>query len=158
MATKKRLWLIRLLVVAALLAVCGVMMIIGRGHTVYFDNKTYDPEGVNIAAHQRIDVYVNSERVAKLNKRDRGMATWIGQRFTMKLVDTAKKGEEPQEITLSLALPYGWDGIVVNLPALLSKDPVIDKDQYLTEFVSVAPVEEEAEEPALTDEFGLGDF
>ena len=38
----KRRWLFRIGMILLLVAVAACMMIIGRGHTVYFDNKTIE--------------------------------------------------------------------------------------------------------------------
>ena len=42
---KSTMILIRVLALVLVLALAGAMMIIGRGHTVYFDNKTIEYEG-----------------------------------------------------------------------------------------------------------------
>ena len=42
---KKNIILFRVLAVAALLVIAAAMMWIGRGHTVYVDNKTFEYEG-----------------------------------------------------------------------------------------------------------------
>ena len=85
----KKQWIARILTVAVLLGIAAVMFVIGRGHTVYFDNKTAEYNGTQYSAFQRVNVTVNGERVAKLSKRDRGMATWIGQDFKMEQIDGA---------------------------------------------------------------------
>ena len=42
---KKRTLFFRLGAIAILLAIAAVMMVIGRGHTVYFDNKKLEVNG-----------------------------------------------------------------------------------------------------------------
>ena len=44
-ANKTRRLLFRLGTVLILISICAVMMIIGRGHTVYFDNKQLEYNG-----------------------------------------------------------------------------------------------------------------
>ena len=85
------------------------------------------------------------------------MSTVIGQKFEMKLVNTVNKGDEPQEVTVSLSLPYGWDGIVINVPGYLAGLP---EDAWMTEFISAPePVTEEDEEPGTgEDEIPMGDI
>ena len=151
----KKKWIARACTAVVLLAIAAVMFVIGRGHTVYFDNKTAEYNGTEYTAFQRVNVTVNGERVAKLSKRDRGMSTWIGQHFQMELEVTANKGDEPQVIPVSITLPYGMDGIIINLPELVAGLP---QDAWLSEFVATVPVEEEIEEVNTEDDMGLGDF
>ena len=150
----KKKWIARIGTVAVLLIIAAVMLVIGRGHTVYFDNKTAEYNGTEYPAFQRVNVTVNGERVAKLSKRDRGMATWIGQNFKMELEVTANKGDDPKVIPVSIRLPYGLDGIVVNLPELVAGLP---QEVWQSEFVPMIPVEE-LEEEIITEDDMLGDF
>ncbi len=150
----KKQWIARILTVAVLLGIAAVMFVIGRGHTVYFDNKTAEYNGTQYSAFQRVNVTVNGERMAKLSKRDRGMATWIGQDFKMELEVTENKGDDPKIIPVSIKLPYGMDGIVVNLPELVAGLP---QEVWQSEFVPVATVEEPEEEVIPEDDM-LGDF
>lgn len=149
----KRRTLFIALTVLALAAVAACMMVIGRGHEIYLDNKTLEGyEGQDYKAFDRVVVTVKGEEVAKLGKRERGSAIWIGQSFKMTLEITEKKGEEPVVKEISLKLPYDMDGIVVNLPALLAGLP---EEAWLSEFVPAvteAPVEED---PVIDDGFGL---
>ena len=156
---KTRSLLFRLGTVLVLIGICAWMMIVGRGHTVYFDNKKLEYEGETYEPPYKITVFVKDEQVANLNKKDRGMATTIGQNFRMTLrVMQEKKGEETEE-TYDIKLPYDLDGIVINLPGYLAGLP---EDAWMSEFVSLATtVEEETEEVPGTDEFTmdeLGDF
>jgi len=121
MKAKTRRILFSLLLVLVLAAVAAVMMGIGRGHTVYFDNKTLeDYQGQEYKAFEKVIVTVKDEQVAKLAKRDRGMSIWIGQNFKMILEVTREKGGESEIHEIDLKLPYSVDGIVINLPALLA--------------------------------------
>ena len=159
MSSKMRSLLFRLGTVLILVGICAWMMIVGRGHTVYLDNKKLEYEGETYEPPYKITVIVKDEQVAKLNKKDRGMATTIGQNFRMTLrIMKEKKGEETEE-TYDIKLPYDLDGIVVNLPGLMAGLP---EEAWMSEFVSLATtVEEETEEVPGTDEFTmdeLGDF
>ena len=151
---KGKTLIIRLAVLAVAAALAAVMMVIGRGHTLYFDNKTIeDYQGQEYKAFERVVVTVKGEEVAKLGKRERGMATWIGQDFKMVLEITEKKGDEPRIEEISIQLPYGVDGVVINLPAYLAGLP---EDAWFSEFVPM--VEEEPGEedlPGEGDEFSL---
>ncbi len=140
----KRMLLFRLGTVLVLAAICACMMVIGRGHTVYIDNKTLEYEGQTYEACYRATVYVNGEKLTKLGKRERGMATNIGQSFEMTLGIMEKKGDEEKPVDVRIQLPYSMDGIIVNVPGYLAGLP---QDAWLTEFVSV-PSEAEMQEEA----------
>lgn len=127
------------------------MMIIGRGHTVYFDNKSLEYDGKTFETPYRIDVYVKGERVARLSAGERGMATWIGQNFKMDLEITQTKGGEKSASSHSVKLPYNMDGIIINLPAYLAGLP---EDAFLEQFVPVVQVEATEEVPII-DEFEI---
>lgn len=152
---KARKLLIRLAVLAVLVAVGLSMTVIGRGHTIYLDNKTIeDYGGQEYKSLNHVNVTVKGEQAAKLDARERGMATWIGQNFKMTLEVTREKGGETEIREISLKLPYDMDGIIINLPAVLAGLP---EDAWLTEFIPTPTVEDEDEEPVLGDEFSLGE-
>ena len=156
---KTRQLLFRLGTILILIGICAVMMVIGRGHTVYFDNKTLEYEGQTYEAPYKIKVFVKDEQVANLKARERGMATTIGQNFAMTLEITQEKGGDEVTETYSFKLPYNMDGIVVNLPAYLAGLP---EEAWMSEFVPVATESSsEDEEVPSGDEFemeDLGDF
>ena len=151
----KRKIVFSLLLVLVLAGIAAAMMVIGRGHTVYFDNKTVeDYNGQEYKSFEKVVVTVKGENVAKLAKRERGMATWIGQNFKMTLEITEKKGDEPRTQEVSIKLPYSVDGIVVNLPAYLAGLP---EEAWYSEFVPMVKEEPDEEEtPGEGDDFGLG--
>ena len=151
---EKRKLIFRVGALLLVLLIAAAMMVTGRGHTVYFDNKTIEYNGQSCEAYQKVEVFVKDERVAKLSKRDRGMATWIGQNFKMELEVTANKGDDPKVIPVSIRLPYSLDGIVVNLPELVAGLP---QEVWQSEFVPMIPVEE-LEEEIITEDDMLGDF
>ena len=152
MKSKRRL-LFRLGAIAILLGIAAWMMVIGRGHTVYFDNKKLEYNGETYDTPYKVEVYVGEERVAKLYDKERGMATWIGQNFEMTLVITQEKGGDETTQTYAVKLPYSMDGVVINLPGYLAG---LGQDAYISEFVPIA-TEETAEEEALLpgDEFAI---
>lgn len=156
--SKTRRLLFRLGTVLILVGICVWMMIVGRGHTVYFDNKKLEYEGETYEPPYKITVYVKDEQVAKLNKKDRGMATTIGQNFSFTLqIMKEKKGEETEE-TYEIKLPYSIDGIVINLPGFLAGLP---EEAWMSEFVPLVTASEEDTEVPSGDEFeieGLDDF
>ena len=153
MKSKRRIMFI-LLAVLALAAVAAWMMVIGRGHTVYLDNKTLeDYQGQEYKAYERVVITVKDEKPIKLGKRERGSAIWIGQDFKMTVEITEKKGDDPVVKEVSIKLPYSVDGIVVNLPAYLAGLP---EEAWYSEFVPVV-TETPDEEPGAGDEFSMGD-
>ncbi len=153
---KRRKWIFRGCALLAVLLLAGCMFIVGRGHTVYIDNKTLEYNGETYSALQRVEVYQGEERLSRLAKRERAMATNIGQSFEMRLINTVNKGDEPTETVVKLALPYGWDGIVVNVPGYLAGLP---QEAWMTQFIPAPEqVSEEEEEEAIGDEIPMGDF
>ena len=142
--------------IVLLIAIAVCMMIIGRGHTIYFDNKTLEYEGTKYEAVRRINVNVNGEQVAKLSKKERGMATFTGQKFSFDIEIIREKNGPSEMRTFNIEVPYTMDGIVVNLIGMIEGLP---QDAWMSEFVPVA-TEETEEEPAEGDEFdtGLEDF
>ena len=142
---KLRQILMRLAFVAVLLAIAGVMLVIGRGHTVYIDNKTLTWGDETYTTPYKAVVYVKGAEVAKLYNRERGMSTWIGQNFRMTLALTQEKGGEEETREISVTLPYSMDGVILNLPGLLAGLP---REAWLTEFVAVPSAAEMEEEPA----------
>lgn len=138
--------------IALLLLIAGTMFIVGRGHTVYMDNKTIEYEGQTYTAFYKTVVSVDGKQVAKLSAKERGMATCIGQKFTMTLEITETKGGAEETVTITIRLPLNMDGIIINLPALLAGLP---EEAYLTEFI-IIPVEPNAgDEEIITDEFDV---
>ena len=145
--------LFRVGAVVILIAICAVMMVIGRGHTVYIDSKKLEYDGQTYPAPYKVVITVDGEQIAKLYDKERGMTTCIGQKLTMTLEITQEKGGEETISTHTLTLPYGMDGIAINLPAYLAGLP---EEAYLSEFQVALPEESEAPSDDLpTDEFGM---
>ena len=150
---KKRTLIIRLVVVALLVALAYAMTIIGRGHTVYLDAKKIEYNGTEYKPAYKTEVYVNGERIAKLYDKERGMSTCVGSKFTMTLKITDVKGGDETEATYTLSLPQSMDGVIINLPAYLAGLP---EDVYMSEFIPAPDTEETTDETAAEgDEFGL---
>lgn len=151
----KRSLLFKLGALIILAGICVLMAIIGRGHTVFFDNKKIEYEGVEYTTPYKIVVTVNGEQAGKLYDKERGKAIWIGQDFRMTLNVTEEKGGDEYTCNVSLKLPYNMDGVIINLPALLNGLP---KEAYLSEYVAAQTEDTGADEEIVTDEFALGDF
>ena len=151
----KRKWIFRSCTLLVVLLIAALMFVVGRGHTVYIDNKTLEYNGETYNALQKVEVWVNGERLSKLSKRDRTMTTTIGNNFQMKLINTVNKGDEPTEVTMNLSLPYGWDGILVNIPGYLANLP---QEAWMTEFIIEPTPPEEGEEEPGEDEIPTAEF
>ena len=156
---KSRRLLFRILLIVVLVAIAGVMMVIGRGHTVYFDNKTVEYQGTTYEAPYKIKIHVGNnadgDALSKLYENERASADQIGQKITVTLIVTQEKGgDEEAPVTYTIPLPYGMDGPIINLPAYLAGLP---EEAYLSEFIPV--VTEEPEETVVIDDgMGMGDF
>lgn len=148
----KRRILLSACAVLVLVAIAGAMLVIGRGHTMYFDNKELEYDGQTYEPIRRINVLVNGEQVAKLSDGDRGMATFTGQTFSFDIVAIREKGGEEEPYSFTVKVPYGQDGIIVNLLGMIEGLP---EEAWMSEFIPVA-VEEEEDEEIITDEFDMG--
>lgn len=150
MKDKKRFF-IRLATVLVLIGIAVLMYFLGRGHTVYFDNKKLEYDGVTYDTPYKVEVYVGGERVAKLYDKERGSSICIGANFKMELKVTQEKGGTETEETYSIKLPYDKDGVIVNLPGLMAGLP---EDAWMSEFISTEEAQPEDEE-VVTDEFSM---
>ena len=139
----------RLGAVLLLVVIAACMMVIGRGHTVYVDNKSIDFDGETFAPYYRATVYVNGERLSKLQPRERTSAANIGQSFSMTLELIKEKGGETETVDIALKLPYNMDGIIVNIPGYMAGLP---EEAWMTEFVSVPTEAEMQDEEIPTEE------
>ena len=56
----KRKWIIRACALLVILVIAAVMFVVGRGHTVYIDNKTLEYSGETYEALQKSEVWVGA--------------------------------------------------------------------------------------------------
>ena len=150
MKDKKRFF-IRLATVLVLIGIAVLMYFLGRGHTVYIDNKKLEYNGTTYDTPYKVEVYVGGERIAKLYDKERGSSICIGANFKMELKVTQEKGGTETEETYSIKLPYDKDGLIVNLPGLMAGLP---EDAWMSEFISTEEAQPEDEE-VVTDEFSM---
>ena len=167
--TSNRRLIFQLAAVVVLIVIADAMTIVGRGHTVYLDNKKLEYNGKTYDTPYKVVVLVDGEQVAKLYDRERGSATCIGQKFTVTLEITEKKGgklELTVEVmqqkggsettqTYTVPLPKNMDGIIINLPAYLAG---LGEDAYLTEFIPSPDAEIVEEDTPSGDDFGMDDM
>ncbi len=149
----KRKLLFRVGAILIILVIAACMFVIGRGHTVYFDNKEISYNGQTIEPFYKVTVTVGDQKPAKLSKGDRGMADIMGQKLTMTLEITDAEGDQPHAHKVSMGVPYNMDGIMINVPALMQGLP---QDAYMSEFIIETPDTGSTDEEIVTDEFDMG--
>ncbi len=152
---KARKWIIRIAAVVVLIVLGVIMSIIGRGHTIYLDNKTLEYEGQTYKAPYKVTVTVDGEQLTKLYDKERGSTTCLGQTFTVTLeVMETKNGTEDAQ-TYKIPIPKNMDGVIINIPGYLAGLP---EEAYLTEFIPVATEEpDDSETPSGDDSLLTGD-
>ena len=156
MKTTKRSWIIRIAFVLVLVLVAVLMLRIGRGHTVYFDNRALDKDGQSVAAPYKITVYVNGEQISKLYDKERCMVTNIGDSLELTVEVMQQKGGSETTETYKLTLPHSIDSVIINLPAYMAGLP---EEDYLEEFIPAPSADLDDEEvPNTEDDMGLGDI
>ena len=62
----KRQLLFRIAAIVIILAIAAVMFVIGRGHTIYVDNKETSYNGQAVEAFYKATVTIGDEKPAKL--------------------------------------------------------------------------------------------
>ena len=144
--TSNRRLIFQLAAVVVLIVIAYAMTIVGRGHTVYLDNKKLEYNGKTYDTPYKVVVLVDGER---------GSATCIGQKFTVTLEITEKKGGSETTQTYTIPLPKNMDGIIINLPAYLAG---LGEDAYLTEFIPSPDAEIVEEDTPSGDDFGMDDM
>lgn len=156
MKTTKRSWIIRIAFVLVLVLVAVLMLRIGRGHTVYFDNRALDKDGQSVAAPYKITVYVDGEQTSKLYDKERCMVTNIGDSLELTVEVMQQKGGSETTETYKLTLPHSIDSVIINLPAYMAGLP---EEVYLEEFIPAPSADLDDEEvPNTEDDMGLGDI
>ena len=156
MKTTKRSWIIRIAFVLVLVLVAVLMLRIGRGHTIYFDNRALDKDGQSVAAPYKITVYVNGEQISKLYDKERCMVTNIGDSLELTVEVMQQKGGSETTETYKLTLPHSIDSVIINLPAYMAGLP---EEVYLEEFIPAPSADLDDEEvPNTEDDMGLGDI
>ena len=148
---KNKSFLYKTILDILLAAICIVMIYIGRGHTLYFDNKSMEINGKVVDAPYRTKVFVKGKEVANLNAGDRGMSIWIGPTAHIDLEVTSVKGGDKKNISYKVKLPREYDGVVINLVGLMNEAPY---DSYISEFIPLATAVEPVEEEVIVDEMG----
>ena len=155
MKNKTRSWIIRAAFLLVLVLIAVVMLRIGRGHTVYFDNRALDYQGTTTAAPYKITVTVNGEQISKLYEKERCSVTNIGDSLELTVEVMQQKGGSETTTTYTLKLPHNLDGVIINLPGYIAGLP---EEAYLEEFIPAPSTDLDDEEAPVTDDMGLGDM
>ena len=155
MKNKTRSWIIRAAFLLVLVLIAVVMLRIGRGHTVYFDNRALDYQGTTTAAPYKITVTVNGEQISKLYEKERCSVTNIGDKLELTLEVMQQKGGSETTTTYNLKLPHNLDGVIINLPGYIAGLP---EEAYLEEFIPAPSTDMDDEEAPVTDDMGRGDM
>ena len=135
---KTRRLVIRVAAVLVLIIVGIIMSIIGRGHTIYLDNKTLEYNGQTYKAPYKVTIYVGDEQLTKLYDKERGSTTCLGQTFTVTLEVMEQKNGSEEMQTYKIPVAKNMDGVIINIPGYLAGLP---EEAYLSEFVA-APTED----------------
>jgi hypothetical protein len=153
---KNKSLLYKIILVLVLVALCFIMIYIGRGHTLYLDNKGMEVGGRLIEAPYRTKVFIKGKEVANLSDGDRGMGIWIGPKAHLDLEITETKGGDKKKVSYDVELPRKYDGVVINLVGLMNSAPY---DTYISEFVPLATTETSEEEVVIDEmgDLGLGE-
>ena len=134
-----------------IIAICVFCFIVGRGHSVYLDNKTL--EGTPYESYNEIEVIYKGESVTKLAKAERFGVTMMGQKLNIQFNAKKKRNSMKETYNLEIEVPYNLDGIVINVPAYIEG---ADQSVFMSEFVPISSLGAETdEEVPVTDEFGM---
>ena len=138
-----------------MLVLLAVLMLrIGRGHTIYFDNRALEYQGATTAAPYKITVIVNGEQISKLYEKERCSVTNIGDKLELTVEVMQQKGGSETTSVYSLKVPHDLDGVIINLPGYMAGLP---EEAYLEEFIPAPSTEKDDEAPPTTDDIGLGE-
>ena len=153
---KARKLIIRITAVVVLIVIGIIMSIIGRGHTIYLDNKTLEYDGQTYKAPYKVTITVGGEELTKLYDKERCMVTNIGDSLELTVEVMQQKGGSETTETYKLTLPHSIDSVIINLPAYMAGLP---EEAYLEEFIPAPSADLDDEEaPNTEDDMGLGDI
>ena len=101
----KRKLLVRLIAFLAVIGIAAWMFVIGRGHTIYFDNKPLEADGQTYESPYQIQVLVDGESIGKLKEGELKFTCdkstdWYGAWFMADAAGKAPTGEEESIIFL----------------------------------------------------------
>ncbi len=144
-------FLYRSISILVIILLAFFMFVIGRGHTIYFDNKTFESQNLTYNSVYRVDLMVKGELKGQIFSRERISDTCMGQSFNFILKVIESRGDEPKEYEFKIRIPYSWDGVVINLPALING---AEENVYMSKFIpTVVETPSLEDDVVITDEF-----
>lgn len=148
-----------LFIAGAILLLIGIaawMMVIGRGHIIYVDNKTIEYNGTEYKAYSLVGVTEKRNPYQEAFARDRIQLKVVGQNLKIDYEASKKSSSIPEEGVLKVKIPYSWDAVVINLPAYFAGLP---QEVWFTEFVQAPSVDlSSSSEEIVLDEFSTSGF
>lgn len=147
-----------LFIIGAILLLIGIavwMLMIGRGHIIYIDNKTIEYNGTEYKALNLVELSAKGNKSQEAFARDRIQFVCVGQKLKIDYEATMKKTSLPEEGVLEMKIPYSWDAVVINLPAYFAGLP---EEVWFTEFIQVPSTDLSANEEIILDEFSTSGF
>lgn len=110
-------------VLLVLAALCALLAVVGRGHSVYLDNKEIAYEGQTYACPYKLTISAKGKQVAKIYEDERGETACMGQTLRLEVRVMQTKGGAEETHTFTVRIPYGEDGMIVNVNGLLAGLP-----------------------------------
>ena len=132
-----------------LVAISVICFIVGRGHTIYFDNNALD--GTSYEAYNEINIMYDGKSAGKMIEKERLSLQVTGQKLEVEIIAKKEVDGGKKNVKFELEIPYNMDNIMINVPAYLDG---ASQDVYMEEFVPASEVADDDEVPQ-TDEFGL---
>ena len=142
-----------LFIAAAILLLVGIaalMLVIGRGHIIYVDNKTIEYNGTQYKAFEYVLMDSKGNKTQEAYARERVQLTCVGQTLKINYEITKKKNGTPEQGSFTVKIPYSWDMTVINLPAYFAG---LDQEVWLTEFIQAPSTDNTVQEEIVLDEF-----
>ncbi len=139
--------ILRLLLLAAIVALSAWLFYIGREHQVFLDNKTLEVDGKSFRALKLVRVSVNGGDPIEFMPRDRDVVKVIGPTFKIRVEVMDEYGEELEK-TIDRALKPGFSkDMMLSLPLLAA-----DREDYILPPPTTQQTAAESEElPASTE-------
>jgi hypothetical protein len=109
---------LRLLILAAVVALATWLVYTGREHQVFLDNKTIELDGRSFRALKWVKISVNEGEPVELMPRDRDLALVVGPAFKIRVEVMDEWGEEVEK-TIDRELTPGFSrDMMLSMPLL----------------------------------------
>ena len=134
---KKRALLFQIGTIVILLAICAVMMVIGRGHTVYLDNKPLEYEGKKIYRELLGDVVRGTFAITKECADPAKMLSWVDFLYTDEGCNMALYGVEDTEYVWNEKGYWQWNDTMENVINVVMPGATIGEGGIIPGYISV---------------------